>query len=76
MKHISEFIPPEIAAARPLAAQSQPTFFGYRHIAPLVYGMPEWIVEALQPDGNRLLCWCAREFDAAMITAALNGDRK
>jgi hypothetical protein len=51
----------------------KPLFFSFRHITPLVYGMPEWIVEAVQPEGNRLVCWCTREFDAQLITSALNG---
>lgn len=51
--------------------------FSYRHITPLFAGTPEWVVEGLDPQGKpKLLCWCPREFDAALITAALNGERQ
>lgn len=58
------------------ASGNRPKGFSYRHITPLIYGMPEWIVEGLDPQGNaKILAWCHREFDAALITAALNGER-
>lgn len=68
-----ELTPAEAAEA----SETPPSvdFFAYRHITPLFAGNPEWIVEALQPEGNRLVCWCHREFNAALITAALNGDK-
>ena len=74
MKHISTFIPEDILKDAPLHL-NLPSFFAYRRITPLFAGTPEWIVEAAQPEGMKLVCWCSREFDAAMITSALNGDR-
>lgn len=53
----------------------KPPFFYYHHFIPLFAGSPEWIVEAAQPEGTRLVCRCTREFDAQLITNALNGGK-
>jgi hypothetical protein len=50
----------------------KPAFFCFRRITPLFAGTPEWIVETSE---NRLVCWCTREFDAQLITNALNGTK-